>query len=297
MMGNLKLKLNETAYRILDDLGKRERIDTFEFETITGRVRILDLGVNANINDDKISTFTAEASMGGLGTVRIKKNYVHVEIAENPAIATMSCQLAGWAIRINSKRVPGSGPARILARKPREMIDRIGYYEVSEKAALLLETDRLPDDRVCNLLDEINSKELIIGAFSANSRVGVINILSRVVEVALFRLYSLGYDVRRVISAEGTVPIPKDSGDIMFASNDAIIYSSIVVLSVDGWNPQLTDKAVSSSSRFYGKRFKEIFQEVGDFYNIDPEIFSPAELRIVDVKNNVEHHAGGIRDF
>lgn len=290
------MKLNETAYGILNGLRKKEGIETVEFEVPAGKVTILDLGVTASIHDDEISTSTAEASMGGLGTVRIHDNHVHVEIPKNPAIATMSCQLAGWAIRINDERKLGSGPARILARKPREVIDKVGYYEISEKAALLLETDKLPDERICSLLNELNARNLIIGAFSDDSGVGILNILSRIVEVALFRLDALGYDVRKVISATGTVPIPKNLGEIMFTSNDAIIYGSSVVLNVDGWNPRLTDKAVSSSSKFYGKRFKELFQKAGDFYNIDPEIFSPAELKVVDVKNNVEHHAGGIRE-
>lgn len=298
---DLKVNLNKKSFEILERLKGIEGIEIIEFDTEVGKVTILDLGVTSEIKDkisENVGTSVAEASMGGLGRVSIKNNRVFVEIEKEPAIATLSCQLAGWGIEINGKPGLGSGPARILAKKPFDIIDKIGYHEISEKSALILETERLPDENICKkILEEINSRELIIAAFRDKGRVGLINVISRVIEVAIYRLDLLGYDVKKIISANGSVPMPKLTEDLMFTSNDAIIYGGVVEIKVKGWDKSLTEKTVSLFSKVYGKTFKSLFQDAGgDFYKIETEIFAPAKLKITDIKENKEYHAGRINN-
>lgn len=291
------MNLNKKSFKILEKVKGIEGVKAIEFNTDLGKAIVLDLGVTSEIKNkfsEKIGISVAESSMGGLGRVSIENNRVFVNIEKNPAIATLSCQLAGWGIEINGKTVLGSGPARILARKPSIIINKIGYHEISEKSALILETDILPDEKICKrILEETNSKELIIAAFGDKSRIGLINVISRVIEVAFYRLDLLGYDVWKAVSAKGNAPMPKSSDEIMFTSNDAIIYGGIVEINVEGWNENLTGKAVSSSSMVYGKTFKSLFKEAGgDFYRINPDIFAPAELTVTDITGNKKYHAG-----
>ena len=293
------MDLNKTAYRILEDITDYEGIESIRFDISGKKVIVLDLGITSKINKqiDQLAISVAEASMGGLGKVKINRNQINVKINKYPAIATMACQLAGWSIRIDGKNKLGSGPARILAQKPRDIIDRIGYHEHSSKAALLIETNILPDKKTClEILEKTKSRELIIAAFRDNSQIGLINVISRVVETALFRLYNLGYDINRVVSCEGTAPIPKFSEDVMFTSNDAIIYGGSVTLKTMGWDEKLTKKTVSKVSKVYGRPFKEIFLKAGDFYKIDPDIFAPAKLTIIDLENKSEYFAGKINE-
>ena len=235
--------------------------------------------------------------MGELGRVYIKDKRITVKIEKNPSVATLGCQLAGWAIDINGKNKLGSGPARILARKPGVVIDAIGYHESPENAAILIETDVLPNEAICRkLLEDTCAKKLIVACFSGNSMVGLINVMARVIEVAIYRLYNLGYDVNRIISASGTAPIPPMSKDIMFTANDALIYGGSVSLVVNEWDPKLTEMAISKASDAYGRSFKEIFLEAGDFYKVDPGIFATAGLKVTDITNGMEYTAGEINE-
>ncbi len=281
------MNLNQECYKILK--GLESVADVTEY----GDSKILDLGINRDPGMD-VGIKIAEVTMGSLGEVRIEDNRIHVSIPEKPSIACLGCQLADWAILIGDKNRMGSGPARILARKPPGIIDKIGYREKSDKAAIVIETPVLPDEKTCNyILKSTGAKKLIIAAFRENSKVGFINIMARVVEMALFRLDNLGYNTDQIISAEGTAPLPKLDDRVMFTSNDAIIYGSSVRIEVKDWDPELTEKMVSRASKFYGRSFEEIFNEAGgDFYRIDPSIFAPAELRISFEGNH--YHIGRI---
>ncbi len=278
------MNLNLDSYRILEKLKDEENTRTEEFDT--KNVTLIDVGLNVE-SDPDAGIKVAEAALAGLGKININDK-IHVRIEKLPAVATLGSQLAGWCIKIDGKTALGSGPVRILAKKPREMIEKIGYSEVSDKGVLILETSLLPDRETCRkILQETEVNDLIIAVFKENSITGLINILSRIVEVSIFRLFNLGYDVNRISYAEGTVPMLEPSNNIMFEANDAIIYKGSVELKVNGWNSELTDKAISRYSRAYGKPFREIFQEAeGNFYNVPTDIFAPAELRVTDLRDN-----------
>lgn len=286
--------INEKAYELLRELITREEVVVSESDLPQGKVTLLDCGVNSKISENEVGSKVAEASMGGLGSVSIVEKKVKVEIPSQVALATLSCQLAGWSIKINGKNSLGSGPARILARKPKNIIDQVGYHEEAEKAALILETDNLPRKEVCEeILMATKAKELVIAVFKGTSQVGLINILARVVELGVFRLNHLGYDVRKINYAQGKVPLSKPG---IFATNDALIYSSEILFKVEQWDEELTEKAVSSCCPSYGKSFQEIFQEAGeDFYKIPPEIFAPAKIIIADLEKGKEYKAGEVK--
>ncbi|MEA3255521.1 MAG: methenyltetrahydromethanopterin cyclohydrolase [Candidatus Altiarchaeota archaeon] len=290
----MDLGLNHRTYELLEGISVGE---STEFSIGGGKATVLDLGVEAEVVDESVARCVAEASMGSLGQVEIEEGKLCVDIPAHPAIATLSCQLAGWSIRLGGGKKLGSGPARIPARKPGGLIDEVGYHESPEKSSLVLETDILPGEGVCEgILEATGSSELIIAAFRDDSVVGLINVLARVVEVGLFRLHNIGFDVNRISSARGEVAIPPITRDIMFTSNDAIIYQGRVSLKVDGWDSGLTPKAVSKSSSVYGKSFKEIFSAAGgDFYKVDADIFAPARLEVTDLMDGKEYSAGEVK--
>lgn len=285
------MNLNFEAYRLLERLS--EEVSSYDF----GSVRVLDLGVRAAFPEDKVwgvAVSVAEACLGCLGKVSVEEGMLSVEIPEHPALACLGSQMSGWAVKFGGHTALGSGPARILARKPRDLYGRLGYSESSKKAVLCLESEALPDEKTCwDILNATAAEKLTLAVYQPDSVVGLAQVLARVVEMGVYRLDFLGYDARKIVSAKGSVPIPKFDADVMYAANDAIIYGGLVELSVSGWDGGLTDKCVSSSSPAYGKPFKEIFAKAGgDFYKIDHAIFAPAEVKITDESSGKTYMAG-----
>jgi methenyltetrahydromethanopterin cyclohydrolase len=79
-------------------------------------------------------------------------------------------------------------------------------------------------------------------------------------------------------------------------TNDSIIYGGCVQLYVRGSDEaarKLADELPSRGSSVYGKPFAEIFAAVkGDFYKIDPMLFSPAEVIVSNLDTGSSFHAG-----
>jgi methenyltetrahydromethanopterin cyclohydrolase len=277
------MNLNLNTYRILERLGGRGNTSVEDFNS--GRVTLVDVGLDMEC-DLNTALKVAEATLAGLGRIDVDDR-IRVEIDKMPAVATIGSQMAGWCIKLGGEIALGSGPVRILAKKPENVFERIGYSEASDIGALILETSVFPDREACEgILQQSKVGDLIIAVFKGDSLTGLVNVLSRVVEVGIYRLFNLGFDINRISYARGTVPMIEPSDDVMFEANDAIIYKGFVELKVDGWDSKLTGKATSRCSRAYGKSFKEIFQEAhGNFYKIPEDIFAPAELNVIDLKD------------
>ena len=59
---------------------------------------------------------------------------------------------------------------------------------------------------------------------------------------------------------------------------------------------ELTPQIPSQASRDYGVPFAEIFQRYeGDFYKIDPHLFSPAKVQIVNLNTGTTFRSGESR--
>jgi methenyltetrahydromethanopterin cyclohydrolase len=55
---------------------------------------------------------------------------------------------------------------------------------------------------------------------------------------------------------------------------------------------QILDRIPSSASRDYGTPFYELFKRYGDFYKIDPMLFSPARVTITNAATGRTWSAG-----
>jgi methenyltetrahydromethanopterin cyclohydrolase len=111
-------------------------------------------------------------------------------------------------------------------------------------------------------------------------------------------LHQLKFDVHQIVSGYGVAPLPPvaaDEGKAIGWTNDAILYGGRVVLWVradDEILDQVGPKVPSSASPDHGAPFAEIFQRYnGDFYKIDPLLFSPAVVEFRNLKT------GRVRGF
>ena len=79
-------------------------------------------------------------------------------------------------------------------------------------------------------------------------------------------------------------------------TNDCILYGGqarYTVQAPDAELEKLAEQVPASASRDYGTPFYEIFQRYGgDFYKIDPLLFSPAEVWLTSSETGRTFHAG-----
>ena len=82
----------------------------------------------------------------------------------------------------------------------------------------------------------------------------------------------------------------------MGRTNDAIIYGGRIHLFVKGPDTDAKRSPTAchrSTCAIYGKPFAEIFAAVnGDFYKIDPMLFSPAQVIVSNVETGNSFRAG-----
>jgi len=258
----------------------------------------------------------AEICMGGLGRVNLVPTpslsrwpwslTVH---SADPVLACLGSQYAGWSLSHGEGESAyyalGSGPGRALARRE-PLFEELAYSDSAEAAVLVLEVDERPPapliDKIlrdCGVVPE----GLTLILTPTRSLAGTVQIVARVLEVALHKVHELGFPLERIADGMGCAPLPPPAPsflDAMGRTNDAIIYGGTVQLYVTGSDTdaqELAEKLPSSASRDYGMPFAEVFGAVkGDFYAIDPMLFSPARVTVTALESGHSYGAGMLDD-
>jgi methenyltetrahydromethanopterin cyclohydrolase len=306
--GMTGLQMNELATEIADALEESAPLLRVRVQTLPGGARVIDAGVETDGGYDA-GLALAEICMGGLGSVAFTPlqigdaSWSGVTVwTDHPAVACMASQYAGWAISVDKFFAMGSGPLRAHARVERELFERLGYAEEALHGVLVLEGRALPTDAVAKWVAEkarIEPSQLTFVVAPTASLAGGVQISARVLETGLHKMETLGFDVRRVVSAMGTAPIPPVAQNDLRAigrTNDCILYGGqarYTIRAGDAELAELASKVPASASRDYGTPFYEIFQRYeGDFYKIDPLLFSPAEVWLTSTESGRTFHAG-----
>jgi methenyltetrahydromethanopterin cyclohydrolase len=224
---------------------------------------------------------------------------------DHPAVATLGSQFAGWQIKSGKYSAIGSGPARALALKPKELYEKIKYKDKADVAVLVLETSKKPPDEMIQQISDqckVAPKNLFLILVPTTSLAGSAQISGRIVETGLHKLMKLDLDPRAVRYAWGYAPIapvhPKFD-EAMGRTNDAIMYAGtacyIVSYEDDEKLERLVNKTPSSASKSYGRPFLEIFKEANyDFYKIDPNLFAPAVIVVNNMETGKTFTAGSL---
>jgi len=297
-----KLSVNAKALRLAEKLcDEAEEYGVTAKKTMIGAT-VIDAGIKAE-GSFQAGKVVTEICLGGLGEAKIfpaqydDLRWLSIFVqTSHPAVATLGSQFAGWQIKAEGYSAIGSGPARALALKPRELYRKIEYKDKANCAVLVLETSKEPPDGVVKLLSKeckVKPNRLFLILVPTTSVAGSTQISGRIVETGLHRLTKLGLDPKLVTYAWGYAPIapphPKFA-ESMGRTNDAIMYAGVAHYSVIGFKSDeklraLAEKAPSSASKSYGRPFLEVFKEAKyDFYKVDPDLFAPAVLLV----NNAE---------
>jgi methenyltetrahydromethanopterin cyclohydrolase len=229
-----------------------------------------------------------------------------VQVATDyPAVSCMASQCAMWQIKADKFFAMGSGPARVLARKTKDLYEKIGFEEFSDVGVLVLETNKLPDAAVSAEIAEkcgIDPADLRLAVAPTDSVAGLVQVSARVVETGLHKLFTMGFDITTINSGFGRAPISPIVGDAtmcMGSSNDAIIYGGETYYTLEYDNleelQQYLKGMPSEASRDYGAPFYKTFKAAGfDFFKVDHNVFAPAKVVMNETKSRRTFLSGKI---
>lgn len=277
-----------------------------------GGATVVDAGVKA-VGGVDAGILVSRVCLGGLATTSLTCTTIGDLILPAVAISTdhpvescMASQLAGWRIRVGEFFANGSGPARVLAKKPRKLFESIGYTEQSDEAALVLETSRIPGDDVVKYVSSetgVEPRNIYIVLVAPNSIAGSVQVSARIVETGIFKLNTIGFDIKCIRYGFGVCPIAPLHPDplvMMGRTNDMLLYGGsthyIVDYPDDAKLREYVNRTPSSSSKDYGKSFVELVKQFGEeiLYKVDPNIFAPAVVIVNSVRSGKTFKAGYI---
>lgn len=269
--------------------------------------RLVDSG-SAHIGSVSAGLRMAEICMGGLGIAHLVSDatiprwpLTITARSSQPVIACLASQLAGWKLTHDRFFALGSGPARALARKEALFSD-LSYTDEADSAVLVLESAKPPPAPLLTQIAAdcgVSPDRLGIVFAPTQSLAGSVQVVARVLEVALHKAHALHFPLDRILDGFGAAPLSPPHPDFVTAmgrTNDAIIFGGRAHLFVSGAANDAAELAralPASASRDYGEPFAEIFRAAkADFYAIDPMLFSPAVVTITAVETGETFRAG-----
>jgi len=298
--------LNRMAVELVDEaLDFVDELNLAAYELDSGAT-VIDFGVDAD-GGIEAGLLLAEIQTAGLATLQTGMGRVdgsptpYVEVTtDHPGVALLGSQKAGWELETEHFSGLGSGPARALVGEEREF-QALGYYDEFDLTVLCVESATLPDDEVVAEVAEranVNEQAVYLPTTALGSTTGSVTAAARAAELAVFRLFELGYDPELVESAAGSAPVAPvsyDETEAMGRTNDALAYGGEVHLTV-AEDFDRFDEVPSSAAAEFGRPFAEVFADADyDFYEIDESVFAPAAVT-VDVLDGPTYALGETRE-
>ncbi|MBN2318929.1 MAG: methenyltetrahydromethanopterin cyclohydrolase [Acidobacteria bacterium] len=310
------ISVNQRAASIVVQMIQECEALDISVKRLKNGANVLDAGIEVSGSLEAGRLFSC-ACLGGLAQVGFSDKSYHlrdsdggsfwlptVEVSvSSPHIACMASQYAGWAVKQDQFFAMGSGPARALFADE-EIFRKLEYKDQFDTAVLMLEGRRMPDEDLAAFVAEkcgVKPDHVCLLIAPTASLVGSIQIAARSAETGMHKLAELGFDVRKVKAASGVCPLAPVAADDLHAigrTNDAILYGSQAFFAVAAEDEELAfliDRIPSAGSRDYGTPFYELFRRYnGDFYQIDPMLFSPARVAISNMNSGRTFRSGSI---
>ncbi|MDA0657804.1 MAG: methenyltetrahydromethanopterin cyclohydrolase [Planctomycetota bacterium] len=296
------LGLNRSSWDLCCDLPTQsERLRVQRFSGLSDEHPVAgcwDFGLHAP-GGLQAGLLLARVCLGGLGEVFLAPPSAElgpwplVTVSSDcPIAACLAAQYAGWKMNWDGFFAMGSGPMRAAAGSE-SLFDTIGYRESPDRVVGVCESGQAPTQAVVQRVAEathVKPDGVLLLFAPTRSIAGSLQVVARSIETALHQLHERGGDLTTVVSAFGTAPLPPVAASDIHGigrTNDAILYGSRVTIWMRAADEQLSElsaKINSSASPDYGQPFAEIFAKYGhDFYRVDPHLFAPAEVHLVNL--------------
>jgi len=301
------MNLNDRAWHRCERMLEAAAELRLDVHVLSNGTRVLDCGVKA-AGGLRAGLALAEACLADLAEVRLVAGRPDVwpgpavQVAtDHPLAACMASQYAGWQIAAEGYFAMGSGPMR-AARGREKLFGSLGFRESASRAVGVLETSKLPPAEVADRVAQecgVAPEQLILLAARTASVAGTLQVVARSVETCLHKLHQLGFDLSCIASGYGVAPLPPVAAEDLVGigrTNDAILYGGEVTLWLRGDDSQLQElgpRIPSDSSADHGQPFAAIFARYQhDFYRIDPLLFSPAVVTLINLGSGRSHRFG-----
>ena len=285
-------------------------------EILENGCTVIDAGINVP-GGLEAGRIIAEICLGGMGTITISQcsytdNWplsVNVHTS-NPVLGCLGSQYAGWSLSHEKYYALGSGPARAMATKLKdgqqepveELYKELAYRDEADTTVLVIENDAIPPGAIVEKVAaacKVDPSKLTIIVTPTSSLAGGVQVVSRVLEVAMHKAHALHFPLENIVDGSGSAPICPPHPNFVKAmgrTNDAILFAGRVHLFVKGSDEaaeKLARDLPSSTSKDYGKPFAEIFKQYEyDFFKIDAMLFSPASVIVTAVETGNSFRAG-----
>lgn len=306
-------KLTQPLVQELIDNADKLRLGV---KTLENGCTIIDAGIDVpgGLEAGRIIT---EICMGGMGTVSISQSAytdnwpltINVH-SSNPVLSCLGSQYAGWSLAHEKYFALGSGPARAMASKEKngvtvpveQLYKELDYQDSADSTALVIENDKIPPVEIIEKIASacgVSTTQLTIIVTPTSSIAGSVQVVGRVLEVAMHKAHELHFPLENIIDGSGSAPVCPPHPDFVKAmgrTNDAILFAGQVHIFVRGSDEdaeKLAKELPSSTSKDYGKPFAEIFKACNyDFFKIDGMLFSPASVIVTAVDSGNSFRAG-----
>ncbi|MDO9163457.1 MAG: methenyltetrahydromethanopterin cyclohydrolase [Methylococcaceae bacterium] len=306
-------KLTQPLVQLLINNADKLRVGV---ERLANGCTVIDAGINVP-GGLEAGRIIAEICLGGMGTVTITHSpyttnwplTVNVHTG-NPVLGCLGSQYAGWSLSHGKYYALGSGPARALATKIKdgkqepveELYKELDYHDESDATVLVIENDAVPPVEIVEKVAtacKIDPAKLTIIVTPTSSLAGGVQVVARVLEVAMHKAHALHFPLENIIDGSGSAPICPPHPNFVKAmgrTNDAILFAGQVHIFVKGSDEaaeKLANELPSSTSKDYGKPFADIFKQYEyDFFKIDAMLFSPASVIVTAVDSGKSFRAG-----
>lgn len=301
------ISINDQALEIAEQMIAQQDRLGLAVSRLPNGTTVIDAGVGVAGSLEAGRLF-AEVCTGGLAQV----SFCHLDVgdlwlpgvtvtASQPPVACLAAQYAGWAVEAEDYFGMGSGPARALYRGE-PIFEHLSYQDQTDVGVLTVEARQLPTEAAADKVARkcrISAERLTLLVAPTASLVGSVQVAARTVETGLHKMVEIDFDVEVVLSGSGTCPLAPVAADDLQAigrTNDAVLYCGRAWYTMQGDDARIErviDRLPSSASNDYGTPFIDLFKRYdGNFYEIDPLLFSPAEVFINNVNSGRTFHAG-----
>ncbi len=307
------ISLNKYTMKVVEQLiADPERYGCVHHKMDCG-VNLIDMGLHCRGSWQAALLFT-RASIGDLGVVnlgsfKLNDSYTFASVemyVEQPKIACLGSEIAGWKLSKGEYAMIGSGPARAIAH-----VDSDWYFEMTDykddydHAVLCIQDARFPDDTIAmEVAKACHCKPENVYLLFAPSTciVGSMQVSARMLEQTCHKMFEKHFDPGQMVLMRGSAPIApvvKDEDKTFGRINDALIYGSEVEVWVDAEDDaiaEVIDKLVGkTSSPNYGELFQDIFLRADkDFFYVDHDVHSVGKIQIHNINTGRAFVAGEI---
>ena len=307
----MTLSLNDRAAGARRPAGRRRRgAAAWRSPRCSNGTRVIDCGAQRRGGFEAGRRF-AEICMGGLGAVATRRWSstgagcpASRSTTDRPAVACLAAQYAGWQLDHDGFFAMASGPGRALIRAE-DLYDDLAWRRARRArrscAWRRASRRRRRSPTTWRSAPACRASALTLLIAPTASVAGGVQIAARVVETALHKLHELDFDVRRVVARLRQLPARRRWRATTWRRSGApTTRCSTAARSTSGSRPATTTSCATSSSGFPPRRRRTTASRSAsvlkaadcDFYEIDPLLFSPAQIRLTSVASGRSFEAG-----